>query len=41
MGASGGGVVRSALLGSVSQAVLHASELPVTTVKQADPATTR
>ena len=36
MGARGIGALRRALLGSVSQAVLHASKLPVTIVKHAD-----
>ena len=36
MGARGMGAVRGALLGSVSQAVLHASKLPVTIVKHAE-----
>lgn len=35
LGARGLGVMRAALLGSVSQAVLHASRLPVTIVKHA------
>lgn len=36
LGARGIGALRSALLGSVSQGVLHASRLPVTIVKHAD-----
>ncbi len=35
MGAGGKGVLRSALLGSVSQAVLHAATMPVTIVPHA------
>jgi|APFre7841882630_1041343.scaffolds.fasta_scaffold05872_2 nucleotide-binding universal stress UspA family protein len=37
VGARGLGAVRSALLGSVSQAVLHAAMVPVTIVKHAPP----
>lgn len=36
LGARGLGALRSALLGSVSQGVLHASKMPVTIVKHAD-----
>lgn len=35
LGARGMGALRSALLGAVSQAVLHASKVPVTIVKHA------
>lgn len=36
LGARGLGALRGALLGSVSQAVLHASKVPVTVVRSAD-----
>jgi nucleotide-binding universal stress UspA family protein len=36
LGARGLGALRSALMGSVSQGILHASRLPVTVVKHAD-----
>lgn len=36
LGARGMGAVRSALLGSVSQAILHATTLPVTVVRSID-----
>lgn len=36
MGANGKGALRSALLGSVSQAILHAATVPVTIVKHAE-----
>ena len=36
LGARGMGAVRSALLGSVSQAILHATTLPVTVVRPID-----
>lgn len=36
MGARGMGAVRSALLGSVSQAVLHAAKVPITIVKHVE-----
>lgn len=39
LGARGLGALRSALMGSVSQGVLHASKLPVTIVKHADTGT--
>lgn len=38
MGANGKGALRSALLGSVSQAILHASTMPVTVVKHTEEA---
>ena len=38
LGAKGTGTLRSALLGSVSQAILNASTVPVTIVKHADAA---
>lgn len=38
MGALGQGAIRSALLGSVSQALIHASPVPVTVVKHPEPA---
>ncbi len=42
IGARGQGAIASALLGSVSQALVHASPVPVTIVKHADvPATTQ
>jgi nucleotide-binding universal stress UspA family protein len=36
LGARGLGALRSALMGSVSQGILHASRLPVTVVKHTD-----
>ncbi|WP_187171330.1 universal stress protein, partial [Enterococcus faecium] len=36
IGARGQGAIASALLGSVSQALVHASPVPVTIVKHAD-----
>ncbi len=36
IGANGKGTLRSALLGSVSQAILHASTMPVTIVRHAE-----